>query len=139
MEKTDRIERGIELARAGKVHRSGDAFKVESASSASLVYTVKADGSCDCPDATERQTICKHAFASVGRELAELLLDFRTATTLEELDSKWDSTASVAATLARGFKLTMRHEYALQFGRIAQEREAEKQMARQQARATPAA
>lgn len=139
MEKTDRIERGIELARAGKVHRHASGWNVESATNALRHYEVSPEGSCTCPDATERQTICKHAFASVGRELAELLLDFRTTSTLEELDSKWDSTASVAATLARGFKLTMRHEYALQFGRIVREREAEKQMARQQARATPAA
>jgi hypothetical protein len=59
----DRVARGLALALAGKVApRSLDSWRVVG-SKAGVEYTVKITcgyPSCDCPDASRRETRCKH-------------------------------------------------------------------------------
>ncbi len=120
-EKTDRIEKGLNLARAGYVNAHASGWTVESQAHQLKSYEVSRDGSCTCPDFAKNLTICKHAHASIGYELALALIGFRDAPTIEALDSCFDAAAPLASMLPRGFKLSARHEYARNFARITEE------------------
>lgn len=62
--KSDRLQRGLELAVKGHVYRCRERFYVLSADLAH-VYQVDAGG-CDCPDALYRPGVrCKHEVAAV--------------------------------------------------------------------------
>ena len=120
-ESVDRIQKGVDLARAGYVHTHASGWTVESQANRLKSYEVTRDGSCTCPDFAKNLTICKHAHASIGYDLALALVSFRDAATIEALDSCFDAAVPLASMLPRGFKLSARHEYARNFARITEE------------------
>jgi len=131
----DRIEKGVDLAKAGHVQLTGSGnFRVKS-ETRDMTFTVDIAGRCHCEDYRRTNDICKHQWATIGYQLALHLLDFRTARTFEELDTCLDRAQPVAALLIRKFKLAMRHEYGRNFHRVEEEEAKAKMSARELARA----
>ena len=61
----DRMTRGLRLFQAGLVRAiSAGCFVVASESDDKVYYIVRTDTGCTCPDASERQMICKHQWCA---------------------------------------------------------------------------
>jgi hypothetical protein len=113
--KTDRIEKAINIIESGKVYNhTNGTFRVMTERFAGG-YTVTLN-SCDCFDFEQRQaegdnTPCKHQWAAIGATAAMLIGDIRKAVTLAALEATGKQYAEAMATLPEVFVRIARSEY----------------------------
>jgi hypothetical protein len=112
--KTDRIEKAIELIETGKVYsRTDGTFGVLTERFAGG-YTVTLT-SCDCADFEGRKatdnTPCKHQWAAIGATAAMLIGDIRKAESITVLESAGKQYADAMATMPDAFVEIARTEY----------------------------
>jgi hypothetical protein len=59
-----RIERGLRIHSAGLVRQISNGCFVVKSESSDAYYIVRSDTGCNCPDAMQRNFICKHQWAA---------------------------------------------------------------------------
>src|SRR5437870_1973307 len=113
--KTDRIEKAIELIETGKVYsRTNGTFGVLTERFAGG-YTVTLT-SCDCADFEQSKekgnlSPCKHQWAAIGATAAMLIGDIRKADSIAALEATGKQYADAMTTLPQVFVNIARSEY----------------------------